>query len=71
MPGCSHFHHCNGVNGFALDFYSDSRAIDVSVFGSEAFKMNRGMYSDKTKTTTKALSTHRAPAPAGKGLRWG
>lgn len=49
------FHNCNGVNGFALDLYSDSRAVDISMFGSEALRMNKGTYLDRIKTVTTGL----------------
>ena len=63
IPGYSHFHHCNGVNGFALDLYSYSRGTDISVFGREALKTNRWTYSDRIKTITTVLSTVPQPQP--------
>lgn len=52
IPGYSHFHHCNGVNGFALGLYSHNRAMDISVFRREALKMNKRTYSERIKTIT-------------------
>lgn len=63
IPGYSHFHHCNGVNGFALDLYSYSRVIDISVFGREVLKMNKGTYSDRIRTITTVLSAAPQPQP--------